>query len=69
MQTLICLLSDISAAKLSLGSSMEISHVKRGDDIYLECGVQANPRPHKVIWEKDVSILFEIKWKLTLLHS
>lgn len=43
----------ISAAKLSLGSSMEISHVKRGDDIYLECGVQANPRPHKVIWEKD----------------
>jgi len=50
---LVLYLSDISAAKLSLGSSMEKSNVKRGDDVYLECGVEANPRPHKVVWEKD----------------
>jgi len=43
----------ISAAKLSLGSSVEISQVKRGDDVYLECNVDANPRPHKITWEKD----------------
>ena len=47
------LLSDISAAKLSFGSSVEISQVKRGDDLYLECNDDANPGPHKNIWEKD----------------
>ena len=58
---LVLYLSDISAAKLSLGSSMEKSNVKRGDDVYLECGVEANPRPHKVVWEKDVSSSYVLK--------
>ena len=48
---LISSLPDISGARLSLGY---ISDVKRGEDVYLECGVQASPRPHKVVWRKDV---------------
>ena len=31
------------------------TYVKRGDDVYLECSVSANPRPHRVLWTKDVS--------------
>ena len=48
---LISSLPDISSARLSLGY---ISDVKRGEDVYLQCGVQASPRPHKVVWIKDV---------------
>ena len=47
--------SDISSARVSLGSSMDLQDVKEGDDVYLECEVAANPRPHKVTWYKDVS--------------
>ena len=51
---LIIFFLDISSARLSLGSSLSVSDVKRGEDVYLECRVQASPRPHKVEWHKDV---------------
>ena len=44
----------MSGARLSLGSSLPVPGVKRGEDVYLECEVQASPRPHKVLWQKDV---------------
>ena len=47
----------ISSAALSLGSSMTSKTVKEGDDVYLECKVDANPRPHKIIWYRDGDII------------
>ena len=47
----------ISKATLSLGSSMTPETVKEGDDVYLECQVDANPRPHKITWYKDGEIV------------
>ena len=48
----------ISSASLSLGSSMtEGQAVKEGDDVYLECEVESNPRPHKINWYKDGNIV------------
>ena len=48
----------ISSASLSLGSSMtEGQMVKEGDDVYLECKVESNPRPHKITWYKDGDIV------------
>ena len=48
----------ISSASLSLGSSMtEGQSVKEGDDVYLECEVESNPRPHKITWFKDGNIV------------
>ena len=29
--------------------------------MYLECQVQASPRPHKVLWEKDVSSCLRVR--------
>ena len=47
----------ISSATLSLGSSMTSKTVKEGDDVYLECKVDANPRPHKITWYRDGDII------------
>ena len=55
----------ISSAKLSLGSTMRLGEVKEGDDVYLECEVESNPRPDRVIWLKNVSDLMVILgWSL-----
>ena len=45
----------ISSARLRLGSSMRLEEVKEGDDVYLECEVQSNPRPDRVSWFRNVS--------------
>ena len=58
---LIIFFLDISGARLSLGSSLSVSDVKRGEDVYLECRVQASPRPHKVEWQRDVRYYYLFK--------
>ena len=45
----------ITSARLRLGSSMRLEEVKEGDDVYLECEVQSNPRPERVSWFRNVS--------------
>ena len=45
----------ISSAKLSLGSTMRLGEVKEGDDVYLECEVNSNPRPDRIFWYRNVS--------------
>ena len=45
----------ISSARLSLGSSMRLEDVKEGDDVYLECEVNSNPRPDRIFWYRNVS--------------
>ena len=50
---------DISKAYLSLGKPFEISQLKVGGEVFLDCYADAYPLPHKIIWTKDV-ILFMI---------
>ena len=45
----------ITAARLRLGSNMRLEEVKEGDDVYLECEVESNPRPERVSWFRNVS--------------
>ena len=47
--------SDVPSATLLLGSSLNASNIKEGDDVYFECGVKSNPRPYKITWKHNVS--------------
>ena len=47
--------SDVPQAVLSLGSSLNGSNIKEGDDVYFECNVRSNPRPYKIAWRRNVS--------------
>ena len=49
--------ADTPQSILSLGSSLNGSNIKEGDDVYFECNVRANPRPYKVTWRFNVSTL------------
>ncbi|GBP52395.1 hypothetical protein EVAR_37783_1 [Eumeta japonica] len=35
---------------LTLGSTLNPSEIKEGDDVYFECAVRANPREHRISW-------------------
>ena len=48
--------TDPPTASLKLGTSLNASNIKEGDDVYFECSVNSNPRPNKIIWKKDVSM-------------
>ena len=48
---------DKPTASLKLGSSLNASNIKEGDDVYFECSVNSNPRPNKIVWMKDVSTI------------
>jgi len=49
------LISDAPQAVLNLGSSLNASNIKEGDDVYFECNVRANPKPYKITWKFNVS--------------
>ncbi|CAG9105414.1 unnamed protein product [Plutella xylostella] len=44
--------ADTPLVSLKMGSSLQPALIKEGDDVYFECGVQANPRPHRLTWYK-----------------
>ena len=50
--------SDIPQSVLSLGSNLNGSNIKEGDDVYFECSVRANPKPYKISWRFNVSTLY-----------
>ena len=54
--------TDVPKAVLALGSSLNGSNIKEGDDVYFECGVRANPRPYKITWRKNVSFCHFDSW-------
>ena len=61
-------------ARLSLGSTLNSSNLKEGDDVYFECHVRAKPPPKHIRWTHDVSLHFRnkkcrIKSELFLLDS
>ena len=50
--------TDPPVVGLSLGSNLEASDIKEGDDVYFECNMTANPPALKVTWKKDVRTFF-----------
>ena len=48
-------ISDVPSSTLTLGSSLNASNIKEGDDVYFECSVKANPRPYKITWRHNVN--------------
>jgi hypothetical protein len=39
---------------LSLGSSLNATNLKEGDDVYFECNIRASPKPYKISWRFNV---------------
>ena len=39
---------------LSLGSNLDETDIKEGDDVYFECDVTSNPEAYKVTWRRNV---------------
>ena len=54
---ILALFPDIPSSTLTLGSSLNASNIKEGDDVYFECAVQASPAPYKITWRHNVSFL------------
>ena len=46
----------IPQSVLSLGSNLNGSNIKEGDDVYFECSVRANPKPYKISWRFNVRL-------------
>nr|XP_045595232.1 nephrin-like [Procambarus clarkii] len=38
---------------LAAGQNLDMEDIKEGDDVYFECGIEANPRVYKVQWFHD----------------
>ena len=39
---------------LNLGSNLDETDIKEGDDVYFECDVTSNPDAYKVTWRRNV---------------
>ena len=49
--------SDPPKVLLEYGSKINSNDIKEGEDTYMECKVQGNPKPHKLQWFHNVSTL------------
>lgn len=49
-----------------MGSSLNPDDIKEGDDVYFECNVRANPKPHRLAWYHNVSTIPDIRTKPSL---
>ena len=47
-------LSDPPVVALKLGSNLDETDIKEGDDVYFECDVTSNPEAYKVTWKRNV---------------
>jgi len=43
----------IPSSTLTLGSNLNASHIKEGDDVYFDCKVNASPAPYKITWKHN----------------
>lgn len=48
-------IADAPIVSLRLGSTLNASDIKEGDDVYFECHVRANPPWRKLTWLHNVS--------------
>lgn len=62
-------ISDPPQVVLSLGSTLNPTDIKEGDDVYFECHIKANPKEHRITWSHDVSIWWEMGWIVNLFIS
>ena len=46
--------TDPPVITLSLGSNLDETDIKEGDDVYFECDVTSNPEAYKVTWRRNV---------------
>lgn len=60
------LFSDLPVVSLKMGSSLNPDDIKEGDDVYFECNVRANPKPHRLAWYHNVSTILNARTKLSL---
>lgn len=49
------MLTDTPRLSLAAGLNLDMEDIKVGDDVYFECGIQANPPVFKVQWFHGVS--------------
>ncbi len=42
---------------LIMGPTLNPDDIKEGDGVYFECNVKSNPKPYKMAWFHDVSIM------------
>ena len=47
--------SDKPNVSMNLARGLDLSNIKQENDIVLECFVDANPPPYKIIWLHNVS--------------
>lgn len=55
VMTLFVFYTDVPVAHLELGHSLRYEDIKEGDDLYLECNVQAVPPFTRLFWRHNVS--------------
>ena len=36
-----------------MGSNLNATNIKEGDDVYFECRVKADPKPYKITWKHN----------------
>lgn len=46
---------DIPLVTLELGTNLNDTGVKEGDDVYFECNIKSNPWVYKISWKHNVS--------------
>nr|XP_045590339.1 nephrin-like isoform X2 [Procambarus clarkii] len=42
--------SDPPEVHVAPGSSLDLNHIKEGDDVYFDCHIKARPEAHKITW-------------------
>lgn len=47
--------TDAPIADIRMGLSLNPNDIKEGDDVYFECDIEANPKPYKMFWYRNVS--------------
>ena len=63
MKNLICIMffflfvADAPRVDLTLGKSISPGSIYEGGDVYFDCLVIASPKPYKILWFQDVSII------------
>ena len=46
--------ADVPIVNLELGSKLQMSAIKEGDDVYMECNIKSHPWVTKVSWKHNV---------------
>ena len=56
--------ADAPRVDLTLGKSISPGSIYEGGDVYFDCLVIASPKPYKILWFQDVSIIIHTHSKI-----